>query len=101
MHRAAVLCCLLLLSACAAAADDISPRVCPILERVSREGNGKAAIAVQVNLISEVAAAYEFKPEPLQAILANVDAATLKACPEARAAVLKLVGMETLEQAMR
>ena len=101
MCRPVALCCLVFLSACTAATDDISQRLCPILEKISTESGGKAAIAVQTRLITEVADAYQFKQEPLNVVLDDADASTTKACPDARAAVLKLVGMETLRDAMR
>lgn len=49
----------------------------------------------------EVGSAYNFEPEPLKRVLAEVDNATIKACPDDRAAVLKLVSKDTLREAMR
>ncbi|WP_147283839.1 hypothetical protein [Bosea caraganae] len=101
MRRLAALCCLVLLSASASAADELSARICPILEKAAKEGKGKDSVMAQYGLLMAVGGAYDFKPEPLKAVLANVDAATTAACPEARAAVLKLVARETLAQALR
>jgi hypothetical protein len=101
MNTRSALLSLALLMSMPAAADELSDRICPILEKVETHSAGQAPFAVQANLVMEVAGAYDFKPEALQNVLANVDAATTAACPKLRESILKQLQMDSLQSAMR
>ena len=91
----------LLLSTASAGANELSDKVCPILKQVVLDTAGQPDYFVQLNLVVSVGSAYDFAPEPLKMVLADVDEATTLACPEDRTVILKRVGKDTLREAMR
>ena len=80
---------LLCLAAGAARADAMADKLCPILQSVAAS-NASASLPelVQAQLVMQVADAYGYDHDALQAVLDGADAATTAACPTARTAIL-------------
>ena len=94
-------CCIVMVWCSVAQADELSDKVCPILEKVASELGDKADYAVQAELVMQIGGAYDFDGEQLREVSANIDASTTEVCPAARSAILDRVSMTSLEQAIR
>jgi hypothetical protein len=85
----------------AARADAMADTLCPILEQVASGAADTLPEAAQARLVMAVAAAYDYDPDALQAVLDGSDAATEAACPEARSGALAATRKASLADAMR
>jgi hypothetical protein len=90
-----------LIAATDAGADEMSAKLCPILDSVAGDTAGFIPEAVQAQLVMQVAGAYDYDPAALDAVLESADAATGDACPDARAAILNATKKPSLTDAMR
>lgn len=85
----------------AASADDISDKVCPIIEKIAAESSGKADYAVQSEILFQIVGAYDDDGDKLREIVGQLDASTTAACPDARTTVLTAAAVQSLAQALR
>ena len=100
--RAALSCLVLLvISAAGSRADELADRVCPILQNIAEGSATKADYAVQADVVMQVGGEYNFDPEALKNLLADVDESTAAGCPEARNTILKVMTMDSLASVMR
>jgi hypothetical protein len=82
-------------------ADEVADKVCPILQKAAAALDGKVAAAVQADLVLGIGQAWDFDFKALKTVTDTIDAATSAGCPEARAALLKHLDMESLKEALR
>ena len=94
-------CCLILAIAASAQADELSDRLCPILEKIASESAGKDGVAIQASLVLLIGSAYDFDGKELQKVTDGIDASATENCPEARETILKQLQMQSLQQALR
>jgi hypothetical protein len=91
----------LMLAATPAAADDLAEKLCPLLETVAANSEGKADYAVQADLLFSVVGTYGTDGDELKALLEGIDAAATASYPEARETILARSGKSSLTSALR
>jgi len=101
MFARTAFCCLALAIVTSADADELTDKVCPILEKTASELADKAGFAVQAELVMSIGGAYDFDGEALRTVTDNIDAAAGQGCPDARDVILKRLDMQSLQQALR
>ncbi len=81
--------------------DDLSPTLCKILNELAAEAPKLNAVGTQAQLVISIAAAFNSRADALQRVSAEIDAVTTAACPTSRDAVLKVLKMQSLREAVR
>ena len=91
---------MLLVLAPAASADDVAAMVCPIMVELLPEVRGYQPEGARAQLVMAVAERYDYDPAKLRRLRAEVDKSTIAACPKEREAMLGVVKMTTLAEAL-
>jgi hypothetical protein len=91
----------LMLAATPVAAEELAAKLCPLLETVAANSEGKADYAVQADLLFSVVGTYGTDGDELKALLEGIDAAANASCPQARETILARTGKSSLASALR
>ena len=89
-----------LVRAPAASADDVADGVCAVMVKLLPEVRGYQPEGARAQLVMAVAERYDYDPAKLRRLRAEVDKSTIAACPKEREAMLGVVKMTTLAEAL-
>jgi len=81
--------------------DDLSPKLCKVLTELAPQAPQLSAIGTQAQLVMSIAAAFDSRADALQRVSAEIDAVATASCPTARDALLKVLKMQSLQDAVR
>jgi len=84
----------------AALPDDVADGVCPVMVKLLPEVRGYQPEGARAQLVMAVAERFDYDPARLRRLRAEVDKSTIAACTTEREAMLGVVKMTTLAEAL-
>ena len=84
-----------------AAVGDMPAKLCKVLNELAPQAPSLSAIGTQAQLVMAIASAFDANPEALRIVSAEIDAVAIASCAAARDALLKVLKMNSLREAVR
>lgn len=81
--------------------NDMSPKICKVLNDLAPQAQKLAAIGTQVQLVLALAEAFNMEATSLQRVKAEIDTLAIASCPTARDSLLIVLKMQSLQEAVR
>ncbi|MEO7254065.1 MAG: hypothetical protein ABIZ64_07475 [Casimicrobium sp.] len=102
LSMVAIVACFTGLSASASAVDNtLAAPLCGALKKVLPEVRNFAPVGVQSQLVMAIANGFDYDGKKLAKVQDQIDEVTSSSCPKERAAMLALLKMKTLAEAVR
>lgn len=76
-------------------------KLCKVLNELAPQAPSLSALGTQAQLVMAIASAFDTNPEALRIVSAEIDAVAIASCPAARDALLKVLKMNSLREAVR
>lgn len=76
-------------------------KICKVLNELAPQAPSLSAIGTQAQLVMAMASAFDANPEALRIVSAEIDAVAIASCAAARDALLKVLKMNSLREAVR
>jgi hypothetical protein len=80
---------------------DMPTKLCKVLNELAPQAPQLSAIGTQAQLVMAIASAFDANAEALRVVNAEIDAVATASCPAARDALLKVLKMNSLQEAVR
>ena len=76
-------------------------KLCKVLKELAPKAPQSSAIGTQAQLVMSIASAFDTNAAALQRVSAEIDVVATASCPTARDALLKVLKMQSLQEAVR
>lgn len=81
--------------------DDMAVKLCKVLNELAPMSPQLSALGTQAQLVMSIASAFDTNAAALQRVSAEIDVVATASCPTARDALLKVLKMQSLQEAVR
>lgn len=81
--------------------DDMPVKLCKVLNELAPQAPQLSAIGTQTQLVMSIASAFDANAVALQRVSADIDIVATASCPASREALLKVLKMKSLQEAVR
>lgn len=79
----------------------MSEKLCKVLNEIAPQAPQLAAVGTQAQLVMSIASAFDANAEALRQVADEIDTVAAASCPSARDALLKVLKMQSLQEAVR
>ena len=80
---------------------DLSAKLCKVLNEIAPQAPQLAAIGTQAQLVMAIASAFDTNAAALRQVTSEIDIVAAASCPASRDALLKVLKMNSLQEAVR
>jgi hypothetical protein len=80
---------------------DMPAKLCKVINELAPQAPQLSAIGTQAQLVMAVASAFDANPEALRQVTSDIDTVAIASCPASREALLKVLKMNSLQEAVR
>ena len=79
----------------------VSEKLCTVLNELAPQAPRLSVIGTQAQLVMAIASAFDANAEALRQVTSDIDTVAAASCPAARDALLKVLKMNSLQEAVR
>ena len=84
-----------------ASVTDMPVKLCKVVNELAPQASQLSAIGTQAQLVMSIANAFDANAEALRQVVSEIDIVTTASCPASREALLKVLKMNSLQEAVR